>query len=305
MRKCVFFAPTLLARGVRSVAMGIPASSAEICAAAKLPPSHKELMTPIDANWTAINLVNRKRLQPLASKYAGEALTTIKDAVAEAQAKAPKPVKGAKQAFKTGKFDTVVALVTRYEEVMAPIRRMAAEIEIIQLEVYGLKDHIKLGLSIFKADQIEAKKKLLAETQKDLAAKTAAFEAQIADSFDTEIFNDIVNTLRIAGETQPEAREMAERVLEDMTLCNVAFDECTKLLLKNVIFGDGPYEDSSLLFTFVEYPERGEVSLSKAPLEKIADEAMRTISKRHQTPVTEGKLIRSPESHPNLQRSVE
>lgn len=291
-----------LIAGARYFCIGVPAAFSDVCVAANIPASHKELLTPIGANWTALDVVNRKRLLPLTSAYAGNALTSIKAQVASSP---PKPAKGAKQLFKTNVTPSITALVTFYEETMLPIRKLADEMQLVQLEIYGLKDHLKLGMSVFKPEQLEQKQKKLQERSKDLAATKQQFDALVADSFDTDVFNDIINALRICGSQYPEAIEMAERVLEDMALCQIAFDESTKLLLKNVLFGDGPYEDSGLLFAFVEYPERGEISVSRAPLEKIADEAIVTISKRHQTPITEGKLLRSPEAHPNLQRSVE
>ena len=61
-------------------------------------------------------------------------------------------------------------------------------------------------------------------------------------------------------------------------------------MMKNVVFGDAPHEDSNLLFTFVENPERGEVSLApiaNGDLTNIADEAVMTIGRRHTTPVTD------------------
>merc|ERR1711991_488442 len=101
---------------------------------------------------------------------------------------------------------------------------------------------------------------------------------------------------------------MGEILLDDMTLCEVPFDAHTKLLLKNVVFGDKPHEDSNLLFSFVENPERGEVSLARienGALSKVADDALYTIGQRHTTPVTEHTKLQAPDTHPMLQRSPE
>lgn len=76
-------------------------------------------------------------------------------------------------------------------------------------------------------------------------------------------------------------------------------------LVQAVVFNDGPFDSSPLLFEIIEAPERGEVSLSTHSLESVSDEMLKLISNRHQTPLDDGLLLHSTETHPLLQRSPE
>ncbi|EKF27414.1 hypothetical protein MOQ_008867 [Trypanosoma cruzi marinkellei] len=124
-------------------------------------------------------------------------------------------------------------------------------------------------------------------------------------AFDTAIFNDLANILRVCGECNPYAHRLSMRVLEDMNLLGVPFNDVTTKLLHAIVFNDGALDDSALMFTLVEYPERGEVSVSREPVDRIADSALRIISVRHQTPLDDGVKLRQSDTQPCLQRSAE
>ena len=282
--------------------VGALPSTSDIGAAAGVPGSFVgRLLKASEASWVAVDVVGRKRLAALAS--------TVKDAVPLYEIRSivaknpPKQPVDVKKAFATLP-PTVTALITLYEEILYPVRGLQKEWDELDLESYSLKDDLKRGTSAFKQAHLDKAQARLDVLKKSMASKRQQILA-VAGQLSTAIFNDIINVLRIAGETHEHARRMAFLVLEDMTVLDVPFDDITKALLKNISFGDGPFEDSNMLFSLVEYPERGEISISNEPLDKIADHAMKTISTRHQTPITEGRLLRSGDTHPLLQRSLE
>jgi hypothetical protein len=301
MRRIAQRLPALV--GLRFQAtIGTVASAAEVGSAAGVPaPFVSRLLKPSEVNWTRVDVIGRKRLAALASTASESApLYEIRNNVAK---NPPKQPVDPKKAF-AANFTCINALVTTYEEVLYPVRALQKEWEDLDLESFGLKDDLKRGTSAFKQAHLDK-----AQARLDVLKKTMSTKRQqiltVASQLTTAMCNDIINALRIVGETQEHGRRMAFLVLEDMTLFDIAFDDTTKLLLKNLSFGDGPFEDSNMLFSLVEYPERGEISLSGEPLERIADHAIKTISTRHQTPITDGKLLRSGETHPLLQRSPE
>lgn len=289
----------------RSIAIGSAVSADEITKAANVTGASNALR-PTDAAWVSIDILGRQRLGQLASTVTAAPLYDIR---AEVAAKPPAaPISDVKGKFAKNDFKTIADLVRFYEEVIYPVRQLDAQAQDLQIEVYGLKDHIKLGLNLFSQDVLDEKKKLLVETEAKLAKTREQIAAEMEKNFTTGIYNDLVNALRLAGGKQEHARDLGMRLLDDMTQFGVPLDGDSQMLLKNLTFGDGPQEDSNLLFTYCEFPERGEVSVSNDSLEMIADSALKTIADRHQTPLTGdkdtfGTKLRLGETHPLLQRS--
>lgn len=299
-RRWAATAPALSGLGVATA----PAQAAEIFG---VPASAIGDAVPVHlAVWASIDKIGRKRLAPLASTATAEPLFAIR---AKVEANPPKSVKkDGRSLFNSTKFNTLTELVTFYEEMMFPIRQRLTQMGVLEIEAYGLRDHIKLGLNLFSQEVIDQKKKELREVEASMTKIKKEITDLTSETFSTEIFNDLANVLRIAGEQFEHARDMGVRVLDDMTQLRVPVNEETKALLKSLTFGDGPCDDSNLLFTFCEFPERGEVSISRGSLDQIADEALKTISDRHQTPLTAenaefGTKLRIGETHPLLQRS--
>lgn len=200
---------------------------------------------------------------------------------------------------------TVYDIIQAYEVILEPIRRLNRKKEIAELEMFHLKDQIKLA-SKLKPGELEKKKSALITVKKEVDTLTKAMADASNASFTTASLNDFLNVLRVMSHTRDDAQTLASMVLDEMTrLCHIPLNAESQLLARNVIFGDGPAEDSGVLFSLVEMPERGEVSVSRKTVEKIADDALKTISQRHETPITEGVLLRKLDTFPMLQRSSE
>lgn len=222
----------------------------------------------------------------------------------------PSLVKGGRTHFETKEWSSVEELVQFYEEVLYPIRCHRQQYEKHLLNSYNMKDVLKRGLSAFKQEQLDENKVLLEKEQEGMSKSMAAIAEAVKESFTTEICNDIVNILRICGEQYEHAHSMAVKVLEDMNMMKIPFNEITRELVQVVSFQDGPFDNTPLLFEIIECPERGEISLDaakgeKTDLEASSTETLKIISRRHQTALDDGKLLRSTETHPNLQRSPE
>ncbi|CUG75584.1 Hypothetical protein, putative [Bodo saltans] len=280
--------------GARAITLGIALSTSNVAA------NVSDVMKPSATSWNALDTVARQRLSVLTRSDAP--LTGIASRVAKQSA--VKVLDG--KAFSTINFKTIEEVLLAYEEILLHARRAKVEYDALELESFHIKDDLKRGLSAFKQAHLDKSKSRLDVVKKELIVKKSFIRSVGEQYFTTAVFNDIVNVLRIAGETNEDGRIVATRILDDMTLLEVPFDAQTKLLLKNILFGDGPFEDSSLLFSCVEYPERGELTVAgNRTLEEIADEALFTIGNRHQTPVDDGKLFRQNDTHPCLQRSAE
>ncbi|EPY25652.1 hypothetical protein STCU_06591 [Strigomonas culicis] len=216
-----------------------------------------------------------------------------------------KPVPGAFKKFTETQWNSVKDLVQFYEETMYPIRAMHRVYKSHELTSFHIKDVLKRGLSAFKQDYLDEQKAEQTKVKALMKECDDFIQAAVKDAFTTALCNDLANILRIAGEKNEAAHGMCLKVLEDMNMMRVAYDDVTREILRVAVFNDGPYDNSALLFEVIEAPERGEVSLNQGSLEQISDEALKLISNRHQTPLDDGLLLRSNETHPNLQRSPE
>lgn len=214
-------------------------------------------------------------------------------------------VTGAKQEFEQKSWSSVSELIKYYEEVMYPIRLQHRQYKLHELNSYHMKDVLKRGLSAFKQDYLDEQAKLLEVEKAGMSKCEQAIAAAVQEAFTTAICNDIANILRVAGEKFEHAHAMAVNVLEDINIMKVPYDDVTREIVNAVSFNDGPFDNSALLFEVIEYPERGEVSLQQGELQGVSDSILKLISQRHQTPLDDGVLLRSGETHPNLQRSPE
>ena len=302
-------APRRFTAATKSVVVGLAPAPAEVAAAMGVP--EHDLSSTIKASWrhwAAVEIVARHRLTPLASNVGGHLLSDAAKAVAANPPEAP-VTNGVETFSKTG-FATLFDAAVAFERAMFFARRWVAELRVLELESYHLKDDLKLGLSVFKQPHLDRCKTRLEEVKGLIVAKKAAIAAAGQQNFTTAIVNDLANAARVAAAltsaaAAEDARSFAIRVLDDATAVGVPFDGLTQWLLRHILFGDGPCDDSSLLFTCVEYPERGEISVSDGPLERIADAAVKHISERHHTPVDDGRMLRQSDTHPMLQWSPE
>jgi hypothetical protein len=255
-------------------------------------------LNPRTARWVGIDVVAREQLQALVATAKSSADVDLYQLILDGK-------RGSVTAEQMKKSTDVKAVVSAYATLLAPVREMRARLDMLELESFGLRDTVNRGLTAFKQSVIDdAKKRLAVITAEasDLKSQIAAISSQ---SFSTALYNDLINLLRLAAPVNPSAARAATLMMEDMAQLNIAFDDTTQMLLRNIVFGDGPLEDSSLLFSFVEYPERGEISASKGSLAEIRDDALKTIAARHQTPLDDGRKLELGDTHPCLQRSAE
>ncbi|ORC89945.1 uncharacterized protein TM35_000102130 [Trypanosoma theileri] len=296
-----------------SAKLGTPIPKEEVARAFNVPAALLEkACRPGEILFTTVDLA-RSRFAPLiATLTAEEDVTKIAAEVRAAKsgdaAAAAKALAGAKEKFENTAWASVRQLVTFYEEAMYPIRVKLQEYKVHELNSFHIKDDLKRGLSAFKQEHLDKQKTELVKVQKQMQECQNFIKDVTQSSFNTAILNDIANILRICGERNPHAHRMSLQVLEDMSVLAVPFDAVTEKLLHAAVFDDGAVDDSALLFTLLEYPERGEVSVGTAPVDQIADATLRVISKRHHTPLDsndKGKLLRQKDTHPCLQRSAE
>ncbi|RNF19296.1 uncharacterized protein Tco025E_04231 [Trypanosoma conorhini] len=292
-----------------SAQLGTPVTKEEVAQALRVPAAIlAQTHRPAEVLFTEVDLA-RVRFAPLIATLGAEEDVTkiaaeVKAAKADSAA-ARKPVAGAKEKFKGTAWKSVKELVTFYEEVMLPARLVHQDYNFYELNSFHIKDDLKRGLSAFKQDHLDKQKVELVKVQAQMQECQEFIKSVGTTAFDTAICNDIANILRVCGECNPHAHRLAMQVLEDMNLLRVPFNDVTTKLLHAIVFNDGALDDSALMFTLVEYPERGEVSVSREPVDRIADGALKIISARHQTPLDDGVLLHQSDTQPCLQRSPE
>jgi hypothetical protein len=280
-------------------------TAAAVAAAVDVAPAALGEVNQVRATWAKVDVVARARLAPVVATVTAESLLQQRYALVAGTAK-PVAFKGTLKAA-IAPAATVAQAVGIFEAAMLPVRQMEQERFDVQLDIYYQQDTVNLGLAKCTPEVLKAAKKRLIVAGKELAANREAHKKYVTATFDTASCNDLVNVLRMATAFE-WTNVMATRVMEDMTLANVPFSYETQLMLKNVVMGDGPHEDSGVLFTLVENPERGEVNLSQTTggdLKGVSGDALKTISARHTTPLTEGAWLHQNDTHPMLQRSAE
>jgi len=255
-------------------------------------------MNPRTARWVGIDVVARDQLQALVATSKLSANVDLYQLILDGK-------RGNVTAEQMKKATDVKAVVSAYATILAPVREMRTRLNALELESFNLRDTVNRGLTAFKQSVVDDAKKRLAGINAEMSDLKSKIAEISATSFNTALFNDLINLLRLSTPANPSAARAATLMMEDMAELNITFDETTQMLLRNIVFGDGPLEDSSLLFSFVEYPERGEISASKGSLAEIRDEALKTIAARHQTPLDDGRKLELGDTHPCLQRSAE
>lgn len=289
--------------------LGSLVSKAAIAAANNVPASILEkACNPRLVSFTEMDLA-RTRFAPLiASVTADIDFNHVEHQVANkfnADPSKLKPVPGALKKLRETQWKDMTSVITFYEETMYPIRMKHNEYKDYELTSFHIKDVLKRGLTAFKQDFLDQQKEEMTKVKAHMKVCDDFVNAAVKDAFDTAICNDIANILRIAGETHAHAHRMALKILDDMNMMKIPYNAATVEILQATAFNDGPFDNSPLLFEVIEYPERGEITVGSRSLESISDEMLKLISNRHQTPLDDGVLLRSQETHPNLQRSPE
>jgi len=296
-----------------------------------LPAAAISHLPQVDQYWLNIEGAHRQRLQKFIdggkAKFDSTAVLAKRTAGIEAMVNStelpktskiePKLAAAIKTFIESGKKD-VNALFDAYDTLSLLIKGLERDREVIQLDIWGYNDAIKLGLKFFSQDVLTEKKKGLAQAAKDLAHTKAVMKAACEAAFTTEVMNDILNILRMyfSDNKDVNARQLGVQILDDLSLFGVAFDGETELLFRNLVFGDLPHDDSGLLFELVEASVGGSIAVTKLPdtdvtkitpeLNAVADDTLKVISKRFQTPLSDDLVkLRQVETHPLLQRSLE
>ncbi|KAG5508760.1 hypothetical protein JKF63_05258 [Porcisia hertigi] len=289
--------------------IGTIVSREAIAAANRVPVATLEkACNPRLVAFTEMDLA-RTRFAPLIATITDAVdYTSIEQQVASKFLKDPSKLQalpGALTKFRETSWKDAQSLINFYEETMYPIRVKHKEYKDYELTSFHIKDMLKRGLSAFKQDYLDQQKEELDKVKSHMKKCDDFVRAAVKEAFDTVVCNDIANILRIGGERHAHAHRMSLKVLADMNMMKVPYNAATTEILQAVTFNDGPFDNSPLLFEVIEYPERGEVHVGTGSLEKTSDDILKLISNRHQTPLDDGALIRSSETHPNLQRSPE
>eukprot|EP01059_Diplonema_ambulator_P009794 TRINITY_DN19762_c0_g1_i1.p1 TRINITY_DN19762_c0_g1~~TRINITY_DN19762_c0_g1_i1.p1 ORF type:complete len:291 (+),score=113.16 TRINITY_DN19762_c0_g1_i1:43-873(+) len=220
------------------------------------------------------------RSSALAGLPANEAeLPGLRGAV-KAQRKEIAGAKNGPELFEAQKFKSLKELVEFYEEMMLPMHKIRDDIYNTWVDRCGINSKIVQTKNASSSDMSSWKGHYqeLDEKIKSLEAERAGY---VSKMFSTAMFNSILNTLRQAGDA-PGCKQMATTIFHDMTENEVAFDETTKILLKNIMFGDSIHDNSDLLFSHIEYPERGHHTyVPSETLEQISERVLGTVGDRH------------------------
>lgn len=324
MRRCIIPSiAALSARTVHSVAvsknvapattvnkLGIPATMEQVAAAYRMPGNLiAKVQNPLTLLFTQMELARPTHAKLIETLKPTDDLRHFERQVERKYREDPtkvKPVPGAIKKFKETQWKSVAELVMFYEETMYPIRSAHRNYVHADLSNDHIKDVLKRGLSAFKQDYLDEQKAQQVAVLAAIKTHKDVIQACVADAFDTALCNDLANILRIAGEGHEHAHAMSLKVLDDMNLMGVAYDAITREIMKSVVFNDGPFDDSQLLFEVIEYPERGEISVGTKPLKAVSADILKLISNRHQTPLdADLALLYSTETHPNLHYSPE
>eukprot|EP01062_Namystynia_karyoxenos_P045586 TRINITY_DN338_c0_g1_i7.p1 TRINITY_DN338_c0_g1~~TRINITY_DN338_c0_g1_i7.p1 ORF type:complete len:338 (+),score=146.90 TRINITY_DN338_c0_g1_i7:109-1014(+) len=236
--------------------------------------------------WATIDGADRSRFLAVARTApagAGDLIQLREKITAQDPAMAKQ--KDIKKYFWKQNFETVTELMTFYENMMQPLHQIKADsyLKWTNRCDYWSKIAQTKNAAQSDLDDWKANHQRLGEEIDALAKEKAAYIARV---FDTDIYNHVLGVLRLAAEESDAAHAAAVQVFHDMTENGIAFDDTTKILLRNVCFGDSYYDNSDLLMSHIEYPERGEHTLGKdEDLHQVSAIVLDVIGKRHKIDV--------------------
>ncbi|KAJ9450339.1 hypothetical protein DIPPA_11233 [Diplonema papillatum] len=185
-----------------------------------------------------------------------------------------------KQLFWKQDFESIEALAQFYEEMMFPVHALRDKVYMLWVEQCEFNSKIVQSKNA-TADTMANWKEQYSRLGEEMKQLTLQKEAYVAKTFDTEIYNHILNAMRLAGDA-PGAHQAAIRVFHDMTDNEVEFTESTKLLAKAICFEDSPQDNSDLLFSFIEYPERGAHTFVQGEsLDSVSNRMLDVVAERH------------------------
>lgn len=257
--------------------------------------------------WKKIDGSDRERFTALArsAPAGGAALTDIRRNL-KSQANDIATAKDKKAHFWKQDFKTLTDLVTFYENLMYPLHVMKDDHYTLWVERCDLWSKISQTKNASQSD-LDGWKARHEELGNMMAAIDKEREVYVSGTFDTAIYNHVLSALRLAAETNEAAHAQALQVFHDMNDNSVAFDATTRVLLRNVCFGDSYFDNSDLLMSNIEYPERGEHTLGKnEDLTKVSVEMLDVIGKRHKIDVKGvGVTFQHPERLLSPQRDMD
>ena len=202
-----------------------------------------------------------------------------------------------------GTFFSVSQVMDKYETLVGYALKLGQFRRELELRTFPLRDALRLKRC--SAQELASKQRELEALVKEMGELEAEKTQYAAKYFDTSVYNSLINLMRLFGETNPHATSYALQILDDMTALSIPFDETTQLLLRSLTFGDDDSHNSDALFSLVEFPEMGQVTNKLDSVEKLARDSIRTISRRHNLPITEGAYQQDKGTHPLLPRTPE
>jgi len=236
--------------------------------------------------WKKIDGSDRERFTALArsAPEGGAALTEVRRHL-KSQAKDIASAKDKKAHFWEQDFKSLTDLVTHYENLMYPLHVMKDDHYLLWVERCDLWSKISQTQNASQTD-LDGWNARHEELGNMMAASDKERAVYVSGTFDTAIYNHVLSALRLAAETNESAHAQALQVFHDMNDNNVVFDSTTRVMLRNVCFGDSYFDNSDLLMSNIEYPERGEHTLgTNEDLTKVSVEMLDVIGKRHKIDV--------------------
>lgn len=286
--------------------IGVTDNATTVAAMARMSEADLPRTQPAVASWARINVM-RKRLEVLAATtkpsddFTASRNRTIGSKKAENTELATVAAK---------KCKTLLQLVDLIEEKMLPVRAFEDKRDALQQEIDLTQDIINLGLSRNPEEVLNAAKERIVKAKVELLQNNEELIKYSNLHFSTPLWNDFLTVLTVAGQRGFDfANVYAFKAVEDMVLAQVELDDVSRQLHKYIIHGDDAFNDSDLLFSMVENPERGEVSIAPAKgqegLNGVSDAVLSVIANRHTTPLTDGLHLKQKDTHPCIQRSAE
>eukprot|EP01064_Diplonema_japonicum_P028063 TRINITY_DN4233_c0_g1_i1.p1 TRINITY_DN4233_c0_g1~~TRINITY_DN4233_c0_g1_i1.p1 ORF type:complete len:278 (+),score=69.17 TRINITY_DN4233_c0_g1_i1:67-900(+) len=189
--------------------------------------------------------------------------------------------------FLSTEFKSLAEMVQFYEEMMFPVHALRDTVYNTWVDRCGINSKIVQTKNASTGDMTSWRTEY-DSLDKKIQTLEAEKLAYVAKMFSTEMYNQLLNALRLAGDA-PGCKQVATRVFHDMTENEITFDETTKILLNNIMFGDTVYDSSDLLFSHIEYPERGaHTYVASETMEQISDRVLGTVGERHTIETTNG-----------------
>ena len=296
-------------RWVSSASVGVQDSAASVAAMAKLTEADLAHTRPSIVSWARIYVIRNRVANLAATAKPSDDYIAIRNRIANSTKAEKEAALKSKELASAAASNckTLLNLIELMEQKMLPIRAFDEKLDALQQEIDLTQDTINLGLSRNTEEVVNAAKERIVKAKEELAQNQESLVKYSRQHFSTALWNDFLTLLTVAGQNDVDSANVyAFKACEDMVLAQVESDDVSRQLHKYIIHGDDAFNDSDLLFSMVENPERGEVSVAPVKdLNSVSDSVLSVIANRHTTPLTEGLYLKQKDTHPCIQRSPE